>query len=177
LIALNKSNRQSLISARIGKESKYVEIRPGFDSISVDSKEVAKKSLGLDPSIFIIGYVGRFEKIKRIDLLSEVIALSTTKFPNVQFITFGNGPEFKQFHERTKHFSVLNFSWIDDLKIAYSVIDLLILVSDNIRWGYGLYYRQFNRRNSLEIRIYSEYSRDLCESLKSSEETVQLKLQ
>jgi glycosyltransferase involved in cell wall biosynthesis len=131
LIALNKSNRQSLISARIGKESKYVEIRPGFDSISVDSKEVAKKSLGLDPSIFIIGYVGRFEKIKRIDLLSEVIALSTTKFPNVQFITFGNGPEFKQFHERTKHFSVLNFSWIDDLKIAYSVIDLLILVSDN----------------------------------------------
>lgn len=131
LITLNKSNRESLIRARIGKEHQFVEIQPGFDSISVDSKEIAKKSLGFDTSLFTVGYVGRFEKIKRIDLLSEVVALSKTKIKNVQFLTFGNGSEFAHFNERTKQYNVLNFSWIDDLEIAYSVIDLLILVSDN----------------------------------------------
>ncbi len=131
LVTLNMSNRESLIKAGIGQKSKYISIKPGFKPFNRISKEISRNYLGLNSTKFTVGFIGRFEKIKRTDLLADIIILCHKENINIQFLTCGNGSEFEEFKERTKKYNVVNCSWTTNPEDFYSAIDLLILVSEN----------------------------------------------
>lgn len=55
-------------------------------------KEKCCKTLGLDPSIFYIGFVGSFFDHQGIDTLIEAAPIILNKFANTQFLLVGDGP-------------------------------------------------------------------------------------
>lgn len=131
LVAVSLETRRELLNAGIGLKSDFRVIPPGFTTLAKKDKETARLELGLRNDFFCIGFVGRFESIKRPDILAEVIVSSLSKFQNIQFFICGGGSLYEDFKNTVMHPNVLCLPWIDDLTTVYSAVDLLLLTSDN----------------------------------------------
>jgi glycosyltransferase involved in cell wall biosynthesis len=131
LVAVNELTKDELIAAEIGSDSKFVVINPGFKPILQQSKSDSRKMLGLAEDFFTVGFIGRFETIKRPDILSLVINSSVNNIEHIQFIVCGGGVLYDGFKQQTSNSRVLCLPWTDDLTPIYSSIDLMLLTSDN----------------------------------------------
>lgn len=131
LVAVNDITKKELIEARIGSKEKFIVIYPGFKALKQCSKVNARKSLGLIDDLFTVGFIGRFEEIKRPDILSKIINISLRGSGSIQFIVCGGGELFEGFKNETASPKVHCFPWTDDLSPIYSSIDLMLLTSDN----------------------------------------------
>ncbi len=131
LVAVNPTVRDQLIEKGIGDKSKFKVIYPGFDSYTTLPKLIAKSKLGLNLNGLVVGYIGRFEPIKRTDILAEVIKITTSENTDIQFLICGEGSLYPEFVESTFGERVYRLGWIDDLTAFYSAVDLMILTSDN----------------------------------------------
>ena len=131
LVAVNDITKKELIEARIGSEEKFTVIYPGFKAIKQYSKINARRSLGLIDNVFTVGFIGRFEEIKRPDILSKVINISLRGSGSIQFIVCGGGELYEGFKNETANAKVHCFPWTDDLSLVYSSVDLMLLTSDN----------------------------------------------
>lgn len=131
LIAVSEEVKSDLLRKKIGKISQYRVIEPGFTSPTKIEKVRAREELGLRTDFFTVGYIGRFERIKRPDILGDVVRDSTAIGSSVQFIVCGGGSLFNQFVEKTHKYGIVHLDWMSDPSMFYSAIDLLILVSDN----------------------------------------------
>jgi sugar transferase (PEP-CTERM/EpsH1 system associated) len=76
-------------------EEKVVTIINGVDTKKyfppVDKRK-AKQDLGIDPNTFIVGTVGRLDKVKNYEMLLKAMSLKFNKFP-YKLILIGDGPE------------------------------------------------------------------------------------
>lgn len=131
LVAVNEITKNELLSMKIGLESKFRVIYPGFNPFIVESKLEARKFFNLQSDLFIVGYVGRIEKIKRTDILSQVINLTCKNVDNVKFLICGGGSELGNFLKTTPSEFITFVPWSRNLSKFYSCIDLLVLTSDN----------------------------------------------
>ena len=131
LVAVNDITKKELIAARIGSEEKFTVIYPGFKALKQHSKIDARRSLGLIDDVFTVGFIGRFEEIKRPDILSKVINISLKDSGSIQFIVCGGGELYEGFKNETANAKVHCFPWTDDLSLVYSSVDLMLLTSDN----------------------------------------------
>ena len=131
LIAVNPIVRDELIQKGIGGASEFVVIYPGFDACATIPKALARFNLGLNPQGLVIGYIGRFEQIKRPDILAEVVKTISALDVDVQFLICGGGSLYSKFQESTRDDKVRCLGWIKNVTEFYSAIDLLILTSDN----------------------------------------------
>ena len=131
LVAVNDITKKELIEARIGSEEKFTVIYPGFKALNQYSKINARRSLGLIDDVFTVGFIGRFEEIKRPDILSKVINISLRGSGSIQFIVCGGGELYESFKNETTNAKVHCFPWTDDLSLVYSSVDLMLLTSDN----------------------------------------------
>lgn len=131
LVAVNDITKKELIAARIGSEEKFEVIYPGFKALEHHSKINARRRLGLTQNILTVGFIGRFEQIKRPDLLSKVINISLSCSKSIQFIVCGGGELYESFKKETTNPKVYCFPWSDDLSQIYSSVDLMLLTSDN----------------------------------------------
>lgn len=131
LIAVNQIVRDDLIQKGIGCASQFLVIQPGFDACPITSKAIARSNLGLDSHGPVIGYIGRFESIKRPDILGEVVKISSELNNDIQFLVCGGGSLYSKFQELTHDHKVNYLGWTKNLTDFYSSIDLLILTSDN----------------------------------------------
>jgi glycosyltransferase involved in cell wall biosynthesis len=131
LIAVNPIVRDELIQKGIGSASEFVVIYPGFDACATIPKALARFNLGLNPKGLVIGYIGRFEQIKRPDILAEVVKTISALDVDVQFLICGGGSLYSKFQESTRDDKVRCLGWIKNVTEFYSAIDLLILTSDN----------------------------------------------
>jgi glycosyltransferase involved in cell wall biosynthesis len=131
LVAVNETIRSELISYKIGASSNFELAYPGFKApIKIDFRS-ARNSLGLKEDLFTIGFIGRFEKIKRPDILAEVVRLTSISIKEVQFVFCGGGSLYQVLQEEVSGFPVICLPWAHDLSTFYSSLDLMILVSDN----------------------------------------------
>lgn len=133
LITVNAENKKELLSKGIGHPDKFAIIYPGFDDrFNLDIKS-PKSKFGIDDSVFTIGYVGRFEKIKRPDFLVAVVKYISNEFSSkkIQFIFCGGGSLYETVKRELAGYAVIFLPWTSDLSQVYSVIDLMILTSDN----------------------------------------------
>jgi len=131
LVAVNDITKKDLIAARIGSEEKFAVIYPGFKALTQHSKVNARRRLGLIDDVFTVGFIGRFEEIKRPDILSRVINISLRGSGSTQFIVCGGGELYEVFKNDTAGPKVHCFPWTDDLSPIYSSVDLMLLTSDN----------------------------------------------
>ncbi len=131
LVAVNDITKKDLITARIGDEVKFVVINPGFKALKQHSKIHARRELGIVEDIFTVGFVGRFEAIKRPDILSGVINASIKDLKEIQFLVCGGGELYESFKKNTADPKVNCLPWPDDLSLVYSSVDLMLLTSDN----------------------------------------------
>jgi len=131
LVAVNDITKNDLITARIGSEGKFKVIYPGFKAYNQYSKINARRRLCLIDDVFTVGFVGRFEEIKRPDILSKVINISLRDSGSIQFIVCGGGELYEGFKDETTNPKVHYFPWTDDLSQIYSSVDLMLLTSDN----------------------------------------------
>ena len=131
LVAVNDITKKELIAARIGSEEKYVVIYPGFKALEQHSKINARRRLGLMDDDFTVGFIGRFEEIKRPDILSKVINISLRNSGSTQFIVCGGGELYEGFKNETASPKVHCLPWTNDLSLIYSSVDLMLLTSDN----------------------------------------------
>lgn len=131
LVAVNPIVRDELIQKGIGRASKFLVVHPGFDACPIKPKAIARFNLGLDSLSPVIGYIGRFEPIKRPDILREVVNISSELDKDIQFLICGGGSLYSTFQETTRDHKVCYLGWTKNLTDFYSSIDLLILTSDN----------------------------------------------
>jgi glycosyltransferase involved in cell wall biosynthesis len=131
LVAVNEITKMDLITAKIGSQGKFSVIHPGFKTLNQYSKTNARRRLGLTEDAFTVGFVGRFEAIKRPDILSKVINISLGASGSIQFLICGGGALYDEFKRATANARVHCLPWIDDLSHIYSSVDLMILTSDN----------------------------------------------
>lgn len=131
LVAVNDITKNELIAARIGSEEKFVVIYPGFKALEHHSKINARRRLGLAENVLTVGFIGRFEQIKRPDILSKVINISLGSSDSLQFIVCGGGELYEDFKNKTANPKVHCFPWTHDLSLIYSSVDLMLLTSDN----------------------------------------------
>ena len=132
LVAVNDITKKELIAAKIGSEEKFAVIYPGFKPLNQYSKINARRKLGLIDNYFTIGFIGRFEEIKRPDILSKVINISLACSGSLQFIVCGGGEQYEEFKNKTADPRVHCLPWTEDLSLIYSSVDLMLLTSDNV---------------------------------------------
>ena len=131
LVAVNETIRADLISNQIGVNSNFEIAHPGFNAPQKIDSASAKCALGLQGDSFTVGFIGRFEKIKRPDILAEVVKLTNSSADRVQFLFCGGGSLYEELQRQIAGFPAICLPWTDDLSTFYSSVDLMILVSDN----------------------------------------------
>ena len=131
LVAVNEAIRTDLISNQIGVNAKFDIAYPGFDAPHKIDSASARSTLGLQQDSFAIGFIGRFEKIKRPDILAEVVKLTNSSDDGVQFLFCGGGSLYEELQRQVAGLPAICLPWTDDLSTFYSSVDLMILVSDN----------------------------------------------
>ena len=68
-----------------------------------DHRRACRQELGLSPAELAIGFCGRMEKVKRIDLLLQAFRQVLSKHPNARLVLIGEGsklPEWQSYAER-----------------------------------------------------------------------------
>jgi glycosyltransferase involved in cell wall biosynthesis len=131
LVAVNEITKDELLESHIGLESSFHVINPGFKPAIQESLEVARLKLKIHEEFFTIGFVGRFEAIKRPDLLAQIINSVNLRFRNVQFLICGGGSLYDVFKKDVAAPNVYCLPWVEDLSPIYSSLNLMILTSDN----------------------------------------------
>ena len=131
LVAVNETVRADLISNQIGVNSNFEIAYPGFNAPEKIDSATARRTLGLQRDSFTVGFIGRFEKIKRPDILAEVVKLTNSSSARVQFLFCGGGSLYEELQRQIVGFPAICLPWTDDLSTFYSSIDLMVLVSDN----------------------------------------------
>ena len=133
LIAVGDQVRDDLLAAGVGKPEQFRTVPPGVDLGPIPDRDKARKSLGLDPDVPVVCFIGRLTQIKRIDRLTEVIRATSTQLPDVHFVIAGHGSEFALL-ERTQEEEAFNLhllGWYHDVARVLAASDVLVLTSDN----------------------------------------------
>ena len=133
IIAIGNSVKKDLVDAGIGKDSKYEVIFPGLQPLKVSSKEVAKKSLGLESNNTYLVFVGRLTQIKRPDRLLEIAKYLNSNHPDTQILVAGAGELLDPIKSKSKTegLPMTFLGWRNDIDSILSAADIAILCSDN----------------------------------------------
>ena len=133
LIAVGETVKDELISVGVGNQRKFLVINPGIEEIPRLEKKAWVKKFNLPEDKFIIAFVGRLTKIKRIDRLVEVIKLVKKELNTVHFIIAGGGIEEEYLKKQVEdfHLPVTYVGWIKSLNEITCLADAYILTSDN----------------------------------------------
>ena len=133
LIAVGDQVRDDLLAAGVGKPEQFRTVPPGVDLGPVPARNEARESLGLDPDVPVVCFIGRLTQIKRIDRLAEVIRATSTQLPDVHFVIAGHGSEFAllQRMKEEETFNLHLLGWYQDVARVLAASDVLVLTSDN----------------------------------------------
>jgi glycosyltransferase involved in cell wall biosynthesis len=133
LIAVGETVKEELISVGVGNQHKFLVINPGIEETPKLEKNVWINKFNIPENKFIIAFVGRLTKIKRIDRLVEVIKLVKKELDGVHFIIAGGGIEEEYLKKQVEdfHLPVTYLGWIKSLNEITCLADAYILTSDN----------------------------------------------
>lgn len=117
--------KTELLQAGIGKEAKYIVVRPGVVQPEIVGKSYARSIYSLSEKQIIVGWLGRIAQIKRPDRIIEI----ALEMPNITFLVGGDGELFEYFHELSPS-NVLFVGWTTP-SLLWSASDIALLTSDN----------------------------------------------
>lgn len=117
---------------------KVVVIPNGLDTCRVSSRltpREAKERLGLPASCRTVGYAGRLEPVKRLDLFLAAAKLISASMPEARFLIVGDGSEANPLRETARATGlekvVLFLGHRDDIYDVLRALDVFVLCSDH----------------------------------------------
>lgn len=133
LIAVGDSVAHELITAGIGKSSKFCIIYPGVKtprSQHMTTNQVHSKS---SEDRLLCAFVGRVTQIKRPDRFLEVVQLATKDDLPIDFVVIGDGELLQDCKTKAEEFglNVRFLGWREDIYAVLETVDIVMLTSDN----------------------------------------------
>jgi glycosyltransferase involved in cell wall biosynthesis len=125
LISVGERVGQELRRAGIGSTKKWESIAPGVEALPLIYKSEARKRLGLDPNVFLVGWMARMTGVK-----NPLLALEVAKgMPEVQFVMAGGG-DLLEVVAKSAPSNVAVIGWTD-ASTFWSAVDCAFSTSDN----------------------------------------------
>ncbi len=133
IIAVSSTEKEELISHKIGPKQKIYMINSGIPS-TVFTRSSAAINLSDPTRKFVVGTVGRLSQQKAPKRFIEIAERTLEKFHNVEFRWIGDGemrPEIEQMIQ-SKHLTekVQITGWLDNVETALLELDVFLLSSD-----------------------------------------------
>jgi glycosyltransferase involved in cell wall biosynthesis len=125
LISVGLSVGKELREAGIGVGQKWISISPGVEALNLLDKSEARKSIGLNESGILIGWMARMASVKNPNLLLQV----ASRLPDVQFVMAGGGDLLETIKSNAPE-NVKVIGWADAATF-WSAVDIAISTSDN----------------------------------------------
>lgn len=116
-------------------EDKIVTIINGVDTQKFHppaDKKRAKQGLGLNPDAFIVGTVGRLDKVKNYPMLLKAFHLSKTNHPPMKLLFVGDGPQRRNLEEFVRRNQIVNVEFLgqrENVADYLKCFDLFVLPS------------------------------------------------
>lgn len=133
LITVGSKVRDELVEAGIGSKDQYEIIPPGVAPVDIDDRGLARRSLSLSNSDFVVLFLGRLTRIKRVDRLLDAVALAVAEVPEIKVLIAGDGELRGQLEvtARARRLPVQFLGWRSDLELLLGAADCLVITSDN----------------------------------------------
>ena len=113
---------------------KIVTIINGVDTKKFSppsDKKKSKQDIGIDPNTFIVGTVGRLDKVKNYEMLIKAMPLKSSKFP-YKLILIGDGPERANLEAFVRIHGLSNVDFLGEKQNIHDylqIFDLFVLTS------------------------------------------------
>src|SRR3989344_1491180 len=142
--AISRANAIRCVSQRLkqklinefGVKEEIIAVAPIYIEPRITNKESKIKQ---ENDKFVFLTVGRLVPVKNIDLQIRAMAEVAKKYPNVELIIVGDGPERKKLELKIKNLKLQNYvkllGWQNDTDKFYSQADAFLLTSDYEGWG------------------------------------------
>ena len=124
-ISVGEKVGEEIRSAGIGRNKVWASIAPGVSKLPLLDKLEARKKLGLDSQVFLVGWMARMTSVKNPRLLLDVARI----LPEVQFVMAGGGDLLDQIRLDAPN-NVRVIGWADS-SAFWSAVDLAVSTSDN----------------------------------------------
>jgi glycosyltransferase involved in cell wall biosynthesis len=133
LITVGEKVQEELVAAGIGFKSQYRVISPGVASIEVVGRQQARDSLSISDKDFVVLFLGRLTKIKRVDRLLGAINIASRAVPNIKVLIAGDGElrEELQVQAEALNLRASFLGWRNDLGLLLGAADCVAITSDN----------------------------------------------
>ena len=136
IIVNSKSNFNVIRGIKRYKNKNIYFVPNGIDTnyynINESKRKNIRNNLSYKKSDFVIGYIGRIEKIKGLELLIDAFKNLKTKFNQIKLIIIGNGTFFDNIQDIIKKDSkdIMLINHTDDVPGFLSAIDLFVFPSE-----------------------------------------------
>ena len=125
LVSVGLNVGKELREAGIGVGQKWVSIAPGVEALALSDKTEARKSIGVNQSGMLIGWMARMTSVKNPNCLLQV----ASRLPDVQFVMAGGGDLLETIKSNAPE-NVKVIGWADAATF-WSAVDIAICTSDN----------------------------------------------
>ena len=125
LVSVGLNVGKELREAGIGVGQKWVSIAPGVQALTLSDKSEARKSIDVNESGVLIGWMARMTSVKNPNLLLQV----ASRLPDVQFVMAGGGDLLETIKSNAPE-NVKVIGWADAATF-WSAVDIAISTSDN----------------------------------------------
>ena len=125
LISVGHNVGKELREEGIGVGQKWVSIAPGVEALTLLEQSDARKSIGVNESEMLIGWMARMTSVKNPNLLLQV----ALRLPDVQFVMAGGGDLLETIKSNAPT-NVKVIGWADAATF-WSAVDIAISTSDN----------------------------------------------
>ena len=125
LVSVGLNVGKELRKAGIGVGQKWVSIAPGVEALTLLEKSEARKSIGVNESEMLIGWMARMTSVKNPNLLLQV----ASRLPDVQFVMAGGGDLLETIKSNAPE-NIKVIGWADAATF-WSAVDIAISTSDN----------------------------------------------
>jgi glycosyltransferase involved in cell wall biosynthesis len=135
IIAVSESQKRELaLTYRIAPPEKFSVVHNGFDlaRLAGNSRDAARKNLGLEPDELAVVWAGRIVPVKDVELLGQVVRAASAVGKKIRFLVVGDGEEKPKLVSMTKDCANISFlGHRNDMESIWAAADLALLTSRN----------------------------------------------
>lgn len=133
LITVGEKIKKDLLDQGIGREEKFSVIYPGFDFLITNNKQNARSLLNIPEDQYVVGFISRLVKIKRIDRLCEIIEQIMSITHKISFVIIGDGDQMHLLKKLKSKYenNLILLGWNRCVNKFLPGFDSVLLVSDN----------------------------------------------
>lgn len=138
LVAITETQRDELIRLRVAPATKISVVPLGLALEEFEQPAdpfQARRKLGLDPAAKCVALVARLVPIKDIPTFLRSVAELGERFPNLQALVVGDGPERPALEQLAGELGISSrcrfTGWIGDVRTVYAAADVVALSSIN----------------------------------------------